>query len=355
MIKTADFDYELPEERIAQTPADRREGSRMLVLGTKGAGTSDLRFSDLPGLLRAGDLLVLNDTEVFPARLMAERESGGRVEIFLLEFPSDPGWVGCLVRPGRKIRDMEVLTLEDGNRVTIHRDGENFLVRSTGGDLVQSVRRVGRVPLPPYIRRVESSDRELDRERYQTVYARNTGAVAAPTAGLHLTEEMLEEIRKGGVRIEYLTLHVGPGTFQPVRAENIADHTMEEEWYSIPRITADAVNGAKKDGSRVVAVGTTVVRTLESAFSDGRVMPGQGSTDLFIYPGFRFNVVDALLTNFHLPMSTLLMLVCAFGGIERVLAAYREAVDRDYRFYSYGDAMFLERQESGARSQKLGE
>ena len=340
-MKTSDFDYHLPKERIAQHPAERRDQSRLLVMDRETGGTRHLRFSDFPDLLREGDLLVLNDTKVFAARLMARKQSGAKVEIFLLDYPEDDLEARCLARPGRKVRDGDVLTLEDGSRIEVRRAGETLWVSRPEGNLLDVIKNVGITPLPPYIERVGSEHEDQDRERYQTVYADQPGAVAAPTAGLHFDKASLARITDMGIRVESVTLHVGPGTFQPVRSEEIAGHRMEEEWYNIPEVTADAVNEAKARGRRVITVGTTVVRALESAAADGRVASGKGSTDLFIHPGYRFQVVDALLTNFHLPGSTLLMLVCAFAGRENVLKSYREAVREGYRFYSYGDAMFI--------------
>jgi S-adenosylmethionine:tRNA ribosyltransferase-isomerase len=343
-MKTSDFEYHLPKEMIAQHPAERRNQSRLLVMDRETGETRHLGFSDFPGLLRKGDLLILNDTKVFAARLLARKQSGAKVEIFLLDYPEDDREVRCLARPGRKVKDGDILTLEDGSRIEVRREGESLWTRQLEGSLLDSIESVGITPLPPYIERVgpeQEEHKEKDRERYQTVYADKPGAVAAPTAGLHFDDTILQCITDMGIRIESVTLHVGPGTFQPVRSEDIAGHRMEEEWYTIPEVTAAAVNEAKGEDRRVVAVGTTVVRTLESAAADGRVTSGEGSTELFIYPGYGFQVVDALLTNFHLPRSTLLMLVCTFAGRENVLKAYREAVQERYRFYSYGDAMFI--------------
>ncbi len=340
-MKTSDFHYHLPKERIAQHPAERRDQSRLLVMDRETGGTRHLRFYDFPDLLREGDLLILNDTRVFAARLMARKQSGAKVEIFLLDFPEGGSEVRCLARPGRKVRDGDVLTLEDGSRIEVRREGETLWVSRPEGNLLDVIKNVGITPLPPYIERVGSEHEDQDRERYQTVYSVQPGAVAAPTAGLHFDKASLSRIIGMGIRVESVTLHVGPGTFQPVRSEEIAGHRMEEEWYNIPEVTADAVNEGKAQGRRVIAVGTTVVRALEAAAADGRVGSGKGSTDLFIHPGYRFQVVDALLTNFHLSRSTLLMLVCAFAGGENVLKSYREAVREGYRFYSYGDAMFI--------------
>ncbi|NOY86844.1 MAG: tRNA preQ1(34) S-adenosylmethionine ribosyltransferase-isomerase QueA [Deltaproteobacteria bacterium] len=342
-----DFDYLLPPDLIAQFPAPARDRSRLMVLERSSGAVKHARFSDFPGLLGEGDLLVLNDTRVFPARLMARRDTGGMVEIFLLNYPAGASEVRCMAKPARKVREGESLTLEDGSRIVVRRDGDNLWVRmASAGDLSSVLERVGRVPLPPYIQRENRDLDRMDMERYQTVFARHPGAVAAPTAGLHFDARALAGMESRGVKIRYLTLHVGPGTFRPVRTKDIRDHRMDTEWFNIPEATAEAVNTAKGRGERVIAVGTTVVRTLESSVSRGRALPGEGTTDLFIYPGKngpggRFGIVDALLTNFHLPRSTLLMLVCAFAGTEHTIAAYGEAVREGYRFYSYGDAMFI--------------
>jgi S-adenosylmethionine:tRNA ribosyltransferase-isomerase len=340
-VLTRDFDYDLPEESIAQEPAPRGE-SRLLVLDAEGSDRHR-QVRDLPRLLRAGDLLVLNDTRVIPARLFGLREGGGggRMEILLIEKAGDLEW-DALVRPGRRVRPGTVLRFEELTaEVMEKREDQSPRYRLRFSEPVEPhLDRLGHVPLPPYIRR---PDREADRERYQTVYARNPGAVAAPTAGLHFTEAILEEASAAGIGVARVTLHVGIGTFKPVSAERVEDHRMDRERYEVGDETAEAILRTRKSGGRVVAVGTTVVRTLESAASDGEVRPGGGSTELFITPGFRFRAVDVLLTNFHLPRSTLLMLVSAFAGRERVLAAYEEAVREGYRFYSYGDAMLVEK------------
>lgn len=331
---TSDFDYHLPPERIAQEALPRGE-SRLLALDRTGP-EQHARVRDLPRLLRPGDLLVLNDTRVIPARLYGRRPSGGRMEILLIERRGEREW-DALAKPGRRAQPGTMIEFDAGLAAEVvdkREDGRHLLRFS--GPVEPHLDRLGHIPLPPYIHRPDAPE---DRERYQTVYARHSGSVAAPTAGLHFTEELLREIAAAGVEIARVTLHVGIGTFKPVTAERIEEHRMESERYEISEATADALRQAR----RVVAVGTTVVRTLESAARDGEVRPGSGATDLFITPGYRFQVVDALLTNFHLPRSTLLMLVSAFAGRERVLAAYEEAIREGYRFYSYGDAMLVER------------
>lgn len=326
---TRDFDYELPEERIAQVPAPRGE-SRLLVLDAEGPDRHR-RVRDLPGLLRPGDLLVLNDTRVIPARLYGRRGEG-RMEVLLVEKLGDREWE-ALVRPGRRARPGTVITFEDLSAEVVDKREDRYRLRFSE-PVEPHLDRLGHVPLPPYIHR---PDQASDRERYQTVFARTPGAIAAPTAGLHFSEELLEEIAAAGIGIARVTLHVGIGTFKPVSVEKVEDHRMDRERYEVGEETAGAIRRTRESGGRIVAVGTTVVRTLESSGGEA----GSGSTDLFITPGFRFRVVDVLLTNFHLPRSTLLMLVSAFAGRERVLAAYEEAIREGYRFYSYGDAMLL--------------
>jgi S-adenosylmethionine:tRNA ribosyltransferase-isomerase len=390
----SEFHYDLPTESIAQQPLADRAESRLqhLVRANAGHGSGgwqDRRFREFPELLRQDDLLVLNNTRVFPARLYGYRSGKkaqvvgpqnagardflrGRVEVLLTrQIAEDPNEWECLVKPGRKIgvgeelyfgaqavSDVEVRRPELEAEVMERGSfGERRIRFAPVNDFFGVVERIGNVPLPPYIRRDESdglllgvSDgSEPDKERYQTVYAQARGSVAAPTAGLHFTTEILERIRERGIEIVEVTLHVGLGTFQPVRVEKVEEHKLHREWYEIPAKTAAAINAAKAEGRRVVAVGTTTVRTLEFAAQRARelgavsgVKAGQGEADIFIYPGYRFQVVDALLTNFHLPQSTLLMLVCALGGKDFVMQAYRHAVDAGYRFYSYGDCMLVE-------------
>jgi S-adenosylmethionine:tRNA ribosyltransferase-isomerase len=342
-LRTSDFDFHLPQEQVAQLPAERRDRSRLLVLDRASGGTRHLHFADLAELVPAGDALVLNETRVFPARLLGTRAGGAPAEVFLLHpAGEDPHLWTALVRPGAK--------LKPGRRVEVGPELEVEVVESTpSGERVvrlhtplspdAALERYGHVPLPPYVQRADGAG---DRERYQTVYARERGSVAAPTAGLHFTPELLARLEERGVRIVRLVLHVGLGTFRPVEAEDPAEHTMHSEWYRVPPESAAAVNETRAAGGKVWAVGTTSVRTLESTADEaGTVHPGEGWTSIFIRPGYRFRAVDRLVTNFHLPRSTLLMLVSAFGGHEPVMRAYREAVERGYRFFSYGDAMLL--------------
>lgn len=337
----SDFTYELPSELVAQHPVQKRVDSRLLMLDRQSGGFEHGRFRRFPDLLEAGDLLVVNDVRVYPARLRAARDSGGHVEVLVLEYPRGNEPAPCLVKPARRIGNGEVLRLGDGTGLVMSRSGDRFTVAGQGEDLAVIVERLGEVPLPPYISRAEGEEAEEDRQRYQTVYARQFGAVAAPTAGLHFDHDLLDALADQGVERAAVTLNVGPGTFRPVRVEDIRRHRMESETYHVPVATAAAVNSALDEGRRVVAVGTTTVRALESAMEEGQVRAGEGETDLFIRPGYRFRVAGALLTNFHLPGSTLLMLVCAFAGREKVMAAYDAAVRERYRFFSYGDAMFI--------------
>jgi S-adenosylmethionine:tRNA ribosyltransferase-isomerase len=346
-MRVADFDFELDPLLIAQSPARERDASRLLVLDRETGATRHRTFSELPDLLRAGDLLVLNDTRVIPARLIGRKPSGGRVELLLSERvgAAEELW-SCLLRasrkpgPGTRIDFDGELTGE-----IVAKDGDLWQVRlrAASGDVASALNRVGRMPLPPYIERSDAKTTAADRERYQTVYAEHPGAVAAPTAGLHFTAAGIQRLRAAGVEIATLTLHVGPGTFRPVRSVTVEEHRLGGERFVVPRSLAASVAQARRRNGRVVAVGTTVVRTLESlAETDGGIRPGSGTCTLFIYPGHGFRVVDALITNFHLPRSTLLMLVSAFAGRERVLAAYAEAMRERYRFYSYGDAMLVQ-------------
>lgn len=341
-MKLSQFDYHLPEALVAQEPASPRDASRLLVLPPRGA-PEHRRFAELEALLAPGDLLVFNDTKVIPARLVGRKETGGRAELLLCE-PLEGGLGGrwrAMGQASKPIRPGSVLAF-DGLAARIEAvEGDGFYVvrlDREGAALEAALARAGRVPLPPYIRREPDAS---DRERYQTVWARAPGSAAAPTAGLHFTEGLVARLEARGVRRTAVTLHVGPGTFLPVRGESLDEHRMHAERYEVPPAAAAEIAACRARGGRVVAVGTTTVRTLESALDGERVAAGAGRTALFIRPGHRFGAVDALVTNFHLPRSTLLVLVCAFGGRERVLAAYREAVERGYRFFSYGDAMLL--------------
>jgi len=343
-----DYDYELPPERIAQAPAERRDRSRLMRLDRASGVLDHLRFDALAERLAPGDALVVNDTAVVPARLLGRKDSGGRVEVFLVDYAggtrtADGGFAcECLVKASKPTRAGARIRFDAGLIGTVVQvgDGSCRVEFEADGGFDAALDRVGHVPLPPYIRR---PDGETDRATYQTVYAAARGAVAAPTAGLHFTPGLLSRLQARGVRLLPLTLHVGYGTFAPVRVADIREHRMHAERFAIPEATAAGIAAARAAGGRVVAVGTTVVRTLEHAADEpGRVRPGAGSCELFIRPGYRFKVVDALVTNFHLPRSTLLVLVSAFAGRERVLAAYREAVAAGYRFFSYGDAMLIE-------------
>jgi S-adenosylmethionine:tRNA ribosyltransferase-isomerase len=338
-MQLSDFDYHLPEELIAQHPAEVRDQSRLLVLDRTTGAIAHRRFYDLPSYLFPGDTLVFNDTRVIPARLIgAKTDTGAKVEVFLLNRLAEDRWE-TIVKPGRKLRPGAVVSFGDdlsGEILDVTDFGGRVVRFSFNGIFEEVLDRLGETPLPPYIH--EQLD---DKERYQTVYARERGSAAAPTAGLHFTDKLLTSLAENSINLAFLTLHVGLGTFRPVSVENILDHKMHREYYSVPPAAADIINGAKERGGRIIAVGTTIVRTLETVARDGRIEAGGGWTDIFIYPGYRFKMVDALLTNFHLPKSTLLMLVSALAGRENILAAYREAVAERYRFFSFGDAMLI--------------
>jgi len=346
-MKTSDFDYELPPERIAQEPLEERDASRLLVLDRSSGSVAHRAFRELPSLLRQGDLLVLNDTKVVPARLYGRREAtGGGVEVLFVERLSGANWL-ALTKSGGSLRPGERLSLAEGRvraRIVERRGQEGDVLEILSQEPLERVLdEAGHMPVPPYIRRDgRSPPSALDRLRYQTVYARSPGAVAAPTAGLHFTERVFRELEARGVAREFVTLRVGPGTFRPVKAAELESHRMDPEDFEVPERTAEAIRLCRGRGGRVVAVGTTVVRALESAAAeDGTVRPGRGRASIFIVPGHRFRAIDAMLTNFHLPRGTPLVLVCAFAGRERVLAAYREALRAGYRFLSYGDAMLI--------------
>ena len=339
-MKTSDFDFQLPEELIAQTPLERRDASRLLTLDRESGAVGHHHFYDLPRFLRPGDCLVLNDSRVLPARLIGHRPTGGACEVLLLVDKGGDLWE-CLVRPGRKLKPGAQVIFGDGQlTATVEaelNDGKRTVRFHYQGIFLEILEQLGRMPLPPYIKA------ELqDQERYQTVYSKVVGSAAAPTAGLHFTPELLEQVREMGVKVCYVTLHVGLGTFRPVKAEEITDHEMHSEFCQISQETADIINETKRNGGRVICVGTTSCRTVESfAAEDGTMSERSGWTSIFIYPGYKFKVLDALITNFHLPQSTLIMLVSALAGREHVLAAYEEAVREKYRFFSFGDAMFI--------------
>jgi S-adenosylmethionine:tRNA ribosyltransferase-isomerase len=338
-VKKSDFHFDLPPELIAQAPLAQRSASRLLVADARDGSLADRRFADLVALLREGDLLVFNDTRVLPARLFGHKESGGAVEI-LIERVTGTHEARAQLGVSKKPKAGGRILLADGSVITVlGRDGEFFLLRFEGDEgLEKTLLRLGRMPLPPYIER--DADR-ADDERYQTVFARESGAVAAPTAGLHFDEALLAALRERGVDFGYVTLHVGAGTFQPMRAERLEDHMMHREWLNVGAELVEKIRRTRARGGRVVAVGTTVVRALESSLQNGDIAPFAGETQIFIFPGYRIASVDALVTNFHLPESTLLMLVSAFAGREFILDAYRHAVEQRYRFFSYGDAMLI--------------
>ena len=340
-MKTKDFDYALPEELIAQTPIERRDASRLLCLDKVTGEFSHHHFYELPDFLKPGDCLILNNSRVLPARLLGKRlPGGGACEVLLLIDRGEQTWE-CIVRPGKHLRAGARMSFGDGEltaEVTQVLEGGNRMVRfSYEGIFLEVLEHLGKMPLPPYIR-----EELQDRERYQTVYSKVNGSAAAPTAGLHFTPELLGRIQEKGVKLGYVTLHVGLGTFRPVKEEDITDHDMHSEYCVIPQVTADLINETRANGGRVICVGTTSCRTIESwAKEDGHMEASAGWTDIFIYPGYRFKVMDALVTNFHLPQSTLIMLVSALAGRGHLLAAYEEAVRERYRFFSFGDAMFI--------------
>jgi len=351
MYQLSDYFYDLPEDRIAHRPADKRTLSRLMHLERKNKKISGLAFADLEEKLHSGDVLVINDTKVIPARLLGKKESGGKVEIFIIDYASGMKNLSengvflcqCLVKASKRAKTGQRIIFDDDFSGIVEEGSEGiFRIRFESSlSIDAALEKAGQIPLPPYIKRDEAPDSD-DLVSYQTVYASKKGAVAAPTAGLHFTPEFMARLEKRGVRIARITLHVGYGTFVPVRCDDIRDHRMHSEWFEIPEETAGIINSAKKSGSRVIAVGTTSVRTLEFAASgDGALKPSSGYCDIFIYPGYRFRAVDAILTNFHLPESTLLMLVSAFAGRDFILEAYREAIKEKYRFFSYGDAMLI--------------
>lgn len=367
-MNISDFNYELPEEFIAQMPADKRENSRMMVLNRKNHSISHKHFFDITDYIDENDVLVLNNTKVLPARLFGTKEeTGAKIEVLLLnesndsnknleflnqvqndKFSSSSLW-DCLIKPSKRIKENTVINICDELRIIpikrLEDDGEWLVQLQYEGDLFEILHKVGNIPLPPYIdRKIQSEEiREFDKKRYQTVYAKDEGSVAAPTAGLHFTQEILQKLKDKGVEIIYITLNVGLGTFRPVKCENIADHKMHSETFEISQESADKINQAKANGKNIVAIGTTTVRTLETTYQKfGKICACHDHSELFIYPPYEFKVVDKLLTNFHLPKSTLLMLVSALAGKDFIFEAYRQAVENKYRFFSYGDCMFIE-------------
>ncbi len=344
-MHVADFDYSLPQELIAQYPAPRRRDARLLILESDG-GQRDTGIGELPSMVAPGDLIVLNDTRVIPARLRGAKETGGAVEILIEKFLTEYSAL-AQIRASKAPKSGARIKIEPtGDVIVAGRRDDLFVIETAHAESLRAlVEKCGHVPLPPYIAR---PDEALDRERYQTVYASKPGAIAAPTAGLHLDREMLGQFEDRGAVLGYLTLHVGAGTFQPLRTDDIASHTMHAERIEVPAALCDKFRETRAAGKRVIAIGTTVVRALETAADrNRRIVPYSGETRLFIRPGYDFLAVDAMLTNFHLPRSTLLMLVCAFGGCDKVMAAYHHAVAEGYRFFSYGDAMWLEPARSG--------
>ena len=340
-MKTSDFNFELPPELIAQDPLEDRSSSRLLVLDKETGERKHRVFRDILRFLRPGDCLVINDTKVIPARLMGiKKDTGANIEFLLLKRKENDIWE-TLVKPGRKCKVGARVSFGEGELeaevMEVLPDGNRLVQFSYEGIFEEVLDRLGQMPLPPYI-----THKLKDKDRYQTVYAKYEGSAAAPTAGLHFTKELLEEIQEMGVKIARVTLHVGLGTFRPVKVDNVLDHHMHSEFYQVSEEAADCINETKRAGGRIISVGTTSTRTLESvALADGTVVPGSGNTEIFIYPGYKFKVIDALITNFHLPESTLLMLVSALAGRDHILAAYEEAVRERYRFFSFGDAMFI--------------
>lgn len=338
-LKKSDFYYDLPEELIAQTPAEPRDSSRLLVYDRVSDKVEHKIFRDIKNYLRKGDVLVVNNTKVLPARLFAHTEHGGKVEVLLLKRLSALRWE-VLVKPGKKCRPGTVLTIDEKLSLTVAsvtESGERIVDFKCDGVFEEALERVGSMPLPPYIH-----EKLKDKNRYQTVYAKTDGSAAAPTAGLHFTPQLLEEIKAMGVEVAEILLHVGLGTFRPVKEDAITDHKMHSEYYEVNEKAADIISRAKREGRRVIAVGTTSVRTLESvAKDDGTIEPCRGNTSIFIYPPYKFRCVDALITNFHLPESTLIMLVAAMVGREKILELYKTAVEEKYRFFSFGDCMFI--------------
>ena len=340
MYTLSDFDFDLPTELIAQVPLPERAASRLLKVGE--TQCEDRVFSELPNFLQAGDVLVFNDTKVLNARFYGVKQSGGKVEV-LVERMLDARTVLAQVRASKSPLPGTVLRLADSFDVSVGERSGEFFVLHFPSDAIELIERYGQLPLPPYIQHAADA---TDTQRYQTVYAKHPGAVAAPTAGLHFDQALLDQLQQQGVLLTWLTLHVGAGTFQPVRTENLAEHQMHSEWYHLPQTTVDIIETAKRSGRKVIAGGTTSMRALESASQTGELVAGSSDTQLFVTPGYQFKTVDRLITNFHLPKSTLMMLVSAFAGVDRIRHAYSHAIAQRYRFFSYGDAMLLDRETS---------
>ncbi len=340
MYTLSDFDFDLPSELIAQVPLPERAASRLLKVGD--TQCEDRVFSELPSFLQPGDVLVFNDTKVLNARFYGVKQSGGKVEV-LVERVLDARTVLAQVRASKSPLPGTVLRLADSFDVSVGERSGEFFVLHFPSDAIELIDRYGQLPLPPYIQHAADA---TDTQRYQTVYAKHPGAVAAPTAGLHFDQALLDQLQQQGVLLTWLTLHVGAGTFQPVRTENLAEHQMHSEWYRLPQANVDIIETAKRSGRKVIAVGTTSMRALESASQTGELVAGSSDTQLFVTPGYQFKTVDRLITNFHLPKSTLMMLVSAFAGVDRIRHAYSHAIAQRYRFFSYGDAMLLDRETS---------
>jgi len=338
-MKRSDFNYSLPEELIAQYPLANRADSRLLLMSRATGSLQDEKFIHLPDLLNAGDLLIFNDTRVIPARLYGVKSTGGKVEILVERVIADEQ-VLAQVRASKSPKPGTIIILDSGDELTVEgRDGDFFILSHPGSNTIAGlIEKYGHTPLPPYIKR---EDEPSDQERYQTIYSKHPGAIAAPTAGLHFSAKLLDEVKISHVETGFITLNVGAGTFQPIRTERIEDHVMHKEWFSISDTLCEHVKMVKRSGGRIIAVGTTVVRTLESACKQGELEPKEGETEIFIYPGYEFQIIDGLITNFHLPESTLFMLVCAFAGKENTFNAYEHAISAKYRFFSYGDAMLI--------------
>lgn len=346
-MNISEFDYELPEKLIAQMPADKRQNSKMLVLDKKNKTIEHKHFFDIVDYIEPNSILVLNNTKVLPARLYGTKDTGAKIEVFLLESKENKNW-SCLIKPSKRVKPDTIITISNELKVRpikrLEDDGEWLVELIYDGELFDILHKVGNIPLPPYIERKLKADelKQFDMERYQTVYAKDEGSVAAPTAGLHFTEEILQKLKDKGVEIAYVTLNVGLGTFRPVKCENILEHKMHSETFEITQDAADKINQAKANGKKLVAVGTTTVRTLETAFQKyGCIQACHDNSELFIYPPYEFKVVDNLITNFHLPKSTLLMLVSALASKEFIFKAYNEAIKNEYRFFSYGDCMLI--------------